>query len=187
MSIPAVKERLFVYLSRFCEVRYCILRHCAFLLGYGHASGDPSAGPQAVEHALRLLKALDAETGAIVAHALTEKGADDAGQATRQRYGRRAARRSGPGCRGRGAAAGRGDDAERDAQGAGPAVCPGPVTVSAIEDLVTELARLPGIGRKTAQRLTFHLLQQPAAQVGRLARASTRSPSGSGRATSVAT
>lgn len=45
------------------------------------------------------------------------------------------------------------------------------MTVSAIEDLVTELARLPGIGRKTAQRLTFHLLQQPAAQVGRLARA----------------
>jgi recombination protein RecR len=43
--------------------------------------------------------------------------------------------------------------------------------VSAIEELVTELARLPGIGRKTAQRLTFHLLQQPAAQVGRLARA----------------
>ena len=43
--------------------------------------------------------------------------------------------------------------------------------MSAIEDLVTELARLPGIGRKTAQRLTFHLLQQPAAQVSRLARA----------------
>jgi recombination protein RecR len=43
--------------------------------------------------------------------------------------------------------------------------------VGAIDDLVTELARLPGIGRKTAQRLTFHLLQQPAAQVGRLARA----------------
>ena len=42
--------------------------------------------------------------------------------------------------------------------------------MGAIEDLVTELARLPGIGRKTAQRLTFHLLQQPAAQVGRLAR-----------------
>ena len=42
--------------------------------------------------------------------------------------------------------------------------------MGAIDDLVTELARLPGIGRKTAQRLTFHLLQQPAAQVGRLAR-----------------
>jgi recombination protein RecR len=33
--------------------------------------------------------------------------------------------------------------------------------VSAIEDLTAELARLPGIGRKTAQRLTFHLLKEP--------------------------
>jgi recombination protein RecR len=41
--------------------------------------------------------------------------------------------------------------------------------VSAIEELITELARLPGIGRKTAQRLTFHLLQQPSEQVERLA------------------
>ncbi|MGE5091122.1 MAG: recombination mediator RecR [Bacillota bacterium] len=45
------------------------------------------------------------------------------------------------------------------------------MTVSAIDELVTELARLPGIGRKTALRLTFHLLQQPAAHVARLARA----------------
>ena len=43
--------------------------------------------------------------------------------------------------------------------------------MSAIEELITELARLPGIGRKTAQRLTFHLLQQPAEQVLRLASA----------------
>ena len=43
--------------------------------------------------------------------------------------------------------------------------------MSAIDELVTELARLPGIGRKTALRLTFHLLQQPAVQVARLARA----------------
>jgi recombination protein RecR len=43
--------------------------------------------------------------------------------------------------------------------------------VSAIEELITELARLPGIGRKTAQRLTFHLLQQPPESVGRLASA----------------
>jgi recombination protein RecR len=43
--------------------------------------------------------------------------------------------------------------------------------VSAIDELVTELSRLPGIGRKTALRLTFHLLQQPAEQVGRLAAA----------------
>jgi recombination protein RecR len=41
--------------------------------------------------------------------------------------------------------------------------------VSAIEELISEFARLPGIGRKTAQRLTFHLLQQPPEQVERLA------------------
>jgi recombination protein RecR len=41
--------------------------------------------------------------------------------------------------------------------------------VSAIDDLIAELARLPGIGRKTAQRLTFHLLQQTSDQVTRLA------------------
>lgn len=43
--------------------------------------------------------------------------------------------------------------------------------MSAIEELVAELARLPGIGRKTAIRLTYHVLKQPAAQVQRLARA----------------
>jgi recombination protein RecR len=41
--------------------------------------------------------------------------------------------------------------------------------LSAIDDLIAELARLPGIGRKTAQRLTFHLLQQTSDQVTRLA------------------
>jgi recombination protein RecR len=43
--------------------------------------------------------------------------------------------------------------------------------VSAIEDLVTELAKLPGIGRKTAQRLTFFLLKQPPEAATRLAEA----------------
>lgn len=43
--------------------------------------------------------------------------------------------------------------------------------MSAIEDLVAELAKLPGIGRKTAQRLTFHLLKQPADAAERLAEA----------------
>lgn len=39
--IPTLfKERLFVYLSRFCEVRYCVTRHCGFLWG--------SAGLQAI-------------------------------------------------------------------------------------------------------------------------------------------
>jgi recombination protein RecR len=41
--------------------------------------------------------------------------------------------------------------------------------VGAIDELVTELARLPGIGPKTAQRLTFHLLQQPRERADRLA------------------
>jgi recombination protein RecR len=41
--------------------------------------------------------------------------------------------------------------------------------MSAIDDLATELAKLPGIGRKTALRLTYHLLKQPAEQSQRLA------------------
>ncbi len=41
--------------------------------------------------------------------------------------------------------------------------------MSAIDDLATELARLPGIGRKTALRLTYHLLKQSADQTRRLA------------------
>jgi recombination protein RecR len=41
--------------------------------------------------------------------------------------------------------------------------------VSAIDDLATEFARLPGIGRKTALRLTYHLLKQSPEQGRRLA------------------
>jgi recombination protein RecR len=43
--------------------------------------------------------------------------------------------------------------------------------VSAIDDLIGELARLPGIGRKTATRLTYFLLKQPDDHAARLARA----------------
>jgi recombination protein RecR len=42
--------------------------------------------------------------------------------------------------------------------------------LSAIDELVGELARLPGIGRKTALRLAFHLLKQPEDDSRRLAR-----------------
>lgn len=45
--------------------------------------------------------------------------------------------------------------------------------MSAIDDLVTELARLPTIGRKSALRLTYHLLKQPPEQSKRLALALT--------------
>ncbi len=43
--------------------------------------------------------------------------------------------------------------------------------MSVIDELTSELARLPGIGRKTALRLTYHLLRQPHAQSRRLAEA----------------
>jgi recombination protein RecR len=45
--------------------------------------------------------------------------------------------------------------------------------VGVLDDLVTEFARLPGIGRKTAQRLTYHLLQQPSERTRALSAALT--------------
>ncbi|HEU0015150.1 MAG TPA: recombination mediator RecR [Longimicrobium sp.] len=42
--------------------------------------------------------------------------------------------------------------------------------MSVIDELVGELARLPGIGRKTALRLAFHLLKAPEEDALRLAR-----------------
>jgi recombination protein RecR len=43
--------------------------------------------------------------------------------------------------------------------------------VSAIDEVTAELARLPGIGRKTATRLTYFLLKQPHIALERLAAA----------------
>ena len=43
--------------------------------------------------------------------------------------------------------------------------------LSVIDDLTSEFARLPGIGRKTALRLTYHLLKRPPEEIQRLARA----------------
>jgi signal transduction histidine kinase/CheY-like chemotaxis protein len=50
------KERLFVYLSRFCRVRYCIVRHVGFLLGLGRPSGDAASPVNTVEEVVRLLR-----------------------------------------------------------------------------------------------------------------------------------
>ena len=43
--------------------------------------------------------------------------------------------------------------------------------MSVIDELAGELSKLPGIGRKTALRLTYHLLKQPRERSIRLARA----------------
>ncbi|MDP8930606.1 MAG: recombination mediator RecR [Actinomycetota bacterium] len=45
---------------------------------------------------------------------------------------------------------------------------------SALQDLVDELGRLPGIGPKSAQRLAFHILQADPADARRLAEAIVR-------------
>lgn len=50
------KERLFVHLSRFCEVRYCLARHLGFLIGMGRPAGDPFCEPMTLDTAAVLLE-----------------------------------------------------------------------------------------------------------------------------------
>jgi PAS domain S-box-containing protein len=55
--LPSVfKERLFVHLSRFCAVRYCIGRHVGFLVGLGHPAGDPTVSAQSIADVVKLLR-----------------------------------------------------------------------------------------------------------------------------------
>jgi signal transduction histidine kinase len=57
--MPSVfKERLFVSLSRYCPMRYCIVRHVGFLLGgeHGRAAGDQSVQAQTLDEVLTLLR-----------------------------------------------------------------------------------------------------------------------------------
>ena len=55
--LPSVfKERLFVHLSRFCAVRYCIARHVGFLVGLGRPAGDPNVRAQNVVDVVKLLR-----------------------------------------------------------------------------------------------------------------------------------
>ncbi len=44
-------------------------------------------------------------------------------------------------------------------------------TSEALQQLIEEFARLPGIGRKTAQRLALHILKQPREEVVKMAKA----------------
>ena len=50
------KERLFVHLSRFCAVRYCVVRHVGFLVGHGRPAGDGSVEPETVDQVIALLR-----------------------------------------------------------------------------------------------------------------------------------
>ena len=55
--LPSVfKERLFVHLSRFCAVRYCIARHAGFLVGLGRPAGDPTVRTQSITDVVQLLR-----------------------------------------------------------------------------------------------------------------------------------
>ena len=65
---PLFKERLFVYLSRFCEVRYCIARHVGFLAGLGRPAGDPACPPEPVEQVVRLIRRPLPRGDALAAH-----------------------------------------------------------------------------------------------------------------------
>jgi PAS domain S-box-containing protein len=54
--LPSVfKERLFVCLSRFCAVRYCIARHTGFLIGLGRPAGDKDARTASIVDVVKLL------------------------------------------------------------------------------------------------------------------------------------
>ena len=56
LPMPSLlKEYIFVYLSRFCEAKYCLARHTAFLCGKGSIAGDPSVKPVPMEEVQRLL------------------------------------------------------------------------------------------------------------------------------------
>jgi PAS domain S-box-containing protein len=73
------KERLFVHLSRFCVVRYCIVRHVGFLVGHGCPAGDGSVEPETVDKVIALLRrpapaseALEAALGRLSARTVTE-------------------------------------------------------------------------------------------------------------------
>ena len=57
LPLPSLfKERLFVYLSRFCDVRYCIARHVGFLVGLGRPAGDEHSSPETPEQVVRLIR-----------------------------------------------------------------------------------------------------------------------------------
>jgi signal transduction histidine kinase/ActR/RegA family two-component response regulator/PAS domain-containing protein len=53
---PLFKERLFVWLSRFCDCRHSLARHIALLLGHDHAVRDPACPVQSIDDVVGLLR-----------------------------------------------------------------------------------------------------------------------------------
>lgn len=76
--LPSIfKERLFVHLSRYCSVRYCIVRHVGFLIGHGRPSGDANAWIHTPDQVVDLLRRPGAADDAVARAALKrleEKG-----------------------------------------------------------------------------------------------------------------
>jgi hypothetical protein len=56
ITLPVFKERLFVHLSRFCAVRYCVARHTGFLIGLGRPAGDKDARAESIVDVVKLLR-----------------------------------------------------------------------------------------------------------------------------------
>ena len=55
--LPALfKEMLFAYLSRYCQVPYCMARHSAFLLRVGRVAGDPNVKGMPASEVLAMLE-----------------------------------------------------------------------------------------------------------------------------------
>lgn len=67
--LPALfKERLFAYLSRFCEADYCVARHVAFLVGTGNVAGDPVCPAMHLPEVLDMLREPPPDNGALIRH-----------------------------------------------------------------------------------------------------------------------
>lgn len=62
----AFKDRLFVHLSRFCEVRYCVARHVGFLMGLGRPEADAKADLSSIDDIMALLERPVPDAAALV-------------------------------------------------------------------------------------------------------------------------
>lgn len=62
------KEKLAVYLGRFCPAPYPVARHLGFLLGSGHVAGDPTCTPLSVQEAVQLLHRRAPDSSALLHH-----------------------------------------------------------------------------------------------------------------------